>query len=122
MKYLLCIMILLASVPCSALNGDSYIFKALYADLGFTYHVCAREVLNQNYQQGILQAAIISAFKEIGDQMYSEGMFGTPDSGHWLMDARGGDAMDIFWCTLGAACVPLVFEFRGWTVKMGWIR
>ena len=127
--YKLCLIVIIISILlgilagyANALNGDSYIFDILYADLGFTYGVCAKEILHQDYKQGILGAAIISALKELSDQAYSEGMFGTPDSGHWLMDARGGDVMDVFWCTLGAACVPFVYEIRGWTIKVGVIR
>jgi hypothetical protein len=100
------------------MDGDDPYWNLAYAQAGFIYHVCAREILKQDYKQGILQAAIISAFKEIGDEMYSDGIFGQPDSGHWLMDARGGKVMDVFWCTMGAACVPLVYEFRGWVIQV----
>ena len=114
--------LLVCSLMCEdayAMDGDDPYWNLAYAQAGFTYHVCAREILHQDYKQAILQAAIISAFKEVGDSMYAEGIFGTPDSGHWLMDARGGDPMDVFWCTLGAACVPFVYEIRGWTIKIG---
>ena len=115
------IVLLVLSLDCKAMDGDDPYWNLAYAQAGFTYHVCAREVLNQDYKQGILQAAVISAFKEVGDSMYAEGIFGRPRSDHWLMDARGGDAMDIFWCTLGAATVPMVYEFRGWMISVGWI-
>ena len=116
--------LLVCSLTCEdayAMDGDDPYWDFAYWNLGFDYGVLSKEILNQNYQQGIIQAAVISAFKEIGDQMYSEGMFGKPDSDHWLMDARGGDPMDIFWCVLGSACVPMVYEFRGWMISVGWL-
>jgi hypothetical protein len=101
------------------MDGDDPYWNLAYAQAGFIYHVCAREILKQDYKQGILQAAIISAFKEIGDEMYQDGIFGKPTN-HWFWESRkkGGDPMDIFWCTFGSACVPLVYEFRGWVIQV----
>ena len=127
--YKLCGIIILVSILLgilagytSAQSGDNMSYKVLDVTLGFAGGVCLKEMLHQDYKQSIIEIAVISAFKEIGDSMYRDGVFGKPDSGHAFWDKRGGDWTDIARRTAGAAVVPFVFEIRGWTVKVGVIR
>ena len=121
MRIFIITIILLSTIPCYALNGDSWMIDALYAESSFIGAVGLQQICNQSYEQSIIQCTIAAAFKEVCDQMYSEGIFGAPRSDHWFLDARGGDGMDVFWAAFGAACTPVVFEVRSWTVKIGWL-
>lgn len=125
MKTIVCILLLLIAAPCAAEPGwgaQDKTWDAMYFLLGNISGTGLQTVGRQSYIQSVLETAFIAGCKEMFDGLYSVGAFGTPDSGHWLLDARGADAMDVVYCALGAAST-IVYRVRGCTftfkIQMG---